>query len=90
MAQGTYLFIINANSFLDQECVDICEFLFGCLVIEGPEGVEIEMNEEGRPSGSAFVKLLTRNDVENALKYNKQMLGPRYVDIEEIHSEENG
>ena len=62
----------------------ICDFLFGCEVIEGPAGVKIEMNERGKPSGSAFVQVRTKTDVENAMKYNKRMLGKRYVDIEII------
>ena len=63
---------------------EICDFLIGCEVLEGPAGVKIEMNEWGKPSGSAFVQLRTKKDVENAMKCNKQMLGKRYVDIEMI------
>eukprot|EP00092_Neocalanus_flemingeri_P053993 GFUD01063567.1.p1 GENE.GFUD01063567.1~~GFUD01063567.1.p1 ORF type:complete len:464 (+),score=148.59 GFUD01063567.1:74-1465(+) len=61
---------------------EICEFLFGCEVSEGSAGVNIEMNEGGKPSGSALVQLKTKADLESALKYNKQVLGGRYVDVE--------
>eukprot|EP00092_Neocalanus_flemingeri_P047298 GFUD01053563.1.p1 GENE.GFUD01053563.1~~GFUD01053563.1.p1 ORF type:complete len:469 (+),score=158.15 GFUD01053563.1:85-1491(+) len=61
---------------------EICEFLFGCEVLGGSAGVNIEMNEGGKPSGSALVQLKTKADVESALKYNKQVLGGRYVDVE--------
>eukprot|EP00092_Neocalanus_flemingeri_P020535 GFUD01022248.1.p1 GENE.GFUD01022248.1~~GFUD01022248.1.p1 ORF type:complete len:466 (+),score=163.85 GFUD01022248.1:127-1524(+) len=61
---------------------EICEFLFGCEVLGGSAGVNIEMNEGGKPSGSALVNLKTKADLESALKYNKQVLGGRYVDVE--------
>jgi RNA recognition motif-containing protein len=38
----------------------ICDFLFGCEVVGGPAGVHIEMNERGKPSGSAIVHLQTK------------------------------
>ena len=63
---------------------EICDFLFGCEVLGGQSGVTIEMNERGKPSGSAIVHLITKTDVENALNYNKQKLGKRFVDIEKM------
>eukprot|EP00092_Neocalanus_flemingeri_P014179 GFUD01015298.1.p1 GENE.GFUD01015298.1~~GFUD01015298.1.p1 ORF type:complete len:531 (+),score=188.60 GFUD01015298.1:135-1727(+) len=69
-------------------CEQICDFLFGCEVVDGPGGVKIEMNERGQPSGSAFVQFKTNADAENALKYNKQKLGDRYVDMEKMTIED--
>ena len=66
----------------------ICDFLFGCEVIEGPAGVKIEMNERGKPSGSAFVQLKTKTDVENALKCNKKKLGTRHVYVEKMNNKD--
>eukprot|EP00092_Neocalanus_flemingeri_P010886 GFUD01011725.1.p1 GENE.GFUD01011725.1~~GFUD01011725.1.p1 ORF type:complete len:1379 (+),score=532.30 GFUD01011725.1:445-4137(+) len=63
---------------------NICDFLFGCDVVGGPEGVTIEMGERGIPSGYAFVLLETTADFETALKYNKQILGDRCVNIEKM------
>lgn len=59
----------------------ICDFLFGCEVVGGQAGVHIEMNESGKPSGSALVYLRTKTDVENALNFHKQKLGKRNVDV---------
>jgi len=59
----------------------ICDFLAGCQVDGGKEGVHIEMNERGKPSGSAFVQLKTDADVEKAMKFHKEKLGTRYVDV---------
>eukprot|EP00091_Calanus_sinicus_P013292 TRINITY_DN29556_c0_g1_i1.p1 TRINITY_DN29556_c0_g1~~TRINITY_DN29556_c0_g1_i1.p1 ORF type:complete len:107 (-),score=30.52 TRINITY_DN29556_c0_g1_i1:50-370(-) len=39
------------------------------------------MNERGKPSGTAIVQLKTYVDVENALKFHKQKLGLRHVDV---------
>ena len=68
----------------------ICDFLAGCQVDGGKEGVHIEMNERGKPSGSAFVQLKTDADVEKAMKFHKQKLGTRYVEVvsQEIKIEE--
>jgi len=59
-------------------------FLVGCEIVQGQAGVTIEMNDRGKPSGSAFVQLKTRKDVDMAMKYNKNTLGKRYVDIEDV------
>eukprot|EP00090_Calanus_glacialis_P040256 TRINITY_DN70178_c0_g1_i1.p1 TRINITY_DN70178_c0_g1~~TRINITY_DN70178_c0_g1_i1.p1 ORF type:complete len:409 (-),score=137.21 TRINITY_DN70178_c0_g1_i1:80-1306(-) len=59
----------------------ICHFLFGCEVVGGKNGVQIEMNERGKSSGTAIVQLKTEIDVENALKFHKQKLGTRHVDV---------
>ena len=65
----------------------ICNFLEDCKVVGGPAGVCIEMNERGKPSGSATVELETAADVEKAMKYyHKKMLGKRYVVIEKTAS----
>eukprot|EP00092_Neocalanus_flemingeri_P002021 GFUD01002158.1.p1 GENE.GFUD01002158.1~~GFUD01002158.1.p1 ORF type:complete len:537 (+),score=162.80 GFUD01002158.1:167-1612(+) len=66
----------------------ICNFLQGCAVVGGQAGVTIEMNERGKPSGTATVRLQSKTDFENALKYNKQNLGTRYVNVEKMKSQE--
>jgi len=70
------------NWALTQE--QIHGFLVGCEIVRGQAGVTIEMNDRGKPSGSAFVQLKTRKDVDMAMKYNKNTLGKRYVDIEDV------
>jgi len=55
----------------------IKEFLFGSAVI----GVSIEKGEDGRPNGDAIVYVNTFACVENAMKFQKQELGNRNIDI---------
>ena len=55
----------------------IREFLFGSAVI----GVSIEKGEHGRPNGDAIVYVNTFACVENAMKFQKQELGNRNIDI---------
>jgi hypothetical protein len=38
---------------------------------------------EGRPSGEAYVDMATEDDVERALKKDRQNMGKRYVEGEE-------
>lgn len=42
------------------------------------EEVIIGRNAEGRPSGEAFVRLATKDDVHQALKKNKEHMGKRW------------
>ncbi len=38
------------------------------------------MTREGRPSGEAYVEMATDDDVERALKKDRQNMGKRYVE----------
>jgi len=55
----------------------IKEFLFGSSVI----GTSIEKGDDGRPNGDAIVYVNTFACVENAMKFQKQELGNRNIDI---------
>jgi len=59
---------------------EIGSFLVDCKVAE----VVIIYNDRGRPSGDAVVKLLKEEDLENALKCNRNYLHNRFVVVEEI------
>ena len=59
---------------------EIRNFLFGSEVAE----VTIEMNERGKPSGDALVTLRSRADLDNALKFHKQEIGNRNINVREI------
>jgi len=59
--------------------VDIVEFLVDCEIV----GKVIRIvNEAGRVTGDAIVKMLNKEDVERALQYNRKYLGERYIIIE--------
>jgi len=60
---------------------DIKKFLHDCKV----KKVVIKKNEQGRPTGDAFVQLDSETDVEKAKSHNRKYLGSRFVIIEEIY-----
>ncbi|GMS96033.1 hypothetical protein PENTCL1PPCAC_18208 [Pristionchus entomophagus] len=63
---------------------DIKEFLSDVEV----EEVVFGRNAEGRPSGEAFVRLASKDDVKAALLKNKQHMGKRYVEVYDSKPEE--
>jgi len=60
---------------------DIKKFLHDCKV----KKVVIKKNEQGRPTGDAFVQLDSEGDVDKAKSHNREYLGKRFVIIEEIY-----
>ena len=40
------------------------------------------MTREGRPSGEAFIEMTCQEDVEKALKKDRENMGKRYVEGE--------
>lgn len=63
---------------------DITSFLYGSAVTRVQLGREAD-----RPSGDAIVVLRSQADVTNALKFHKQPLGGRNVDVTEFLQENN-
>lgn len=59
---------------------EIIEFFSGCTISHGRDGVFIVMTKEGRPSGEAFIELETEDDLEKALKRDRQYVGTRYIE----------
>ena len=43
--------------------------------------VYLTMNSEGRPSGEAYVEVCSESDLEEALKFNNNLMGQRYIEI---------
>ena len=58
---------------------DIAQFLSGVAI--RPMGVHMVYNHEDRPSGEAFVELMSEPDVDAALRYDKRNLGSRYIEV---------
>ncbi len=50
------------------------------ILFLGIEGIHLTMTREGRPSGEAYVEMATDDDVERALKKDRQNMGKRYVE----------
>ena len=44
------------------------------------ESVHLTVTREGRPSGEAYIELDTEDDLEEALKKDKENMGKRYVE----------
>ena len=49
------------------------------------ESVHLTVTREGRPSGEAYIELDTEEDLEEALKKDRESMGKRYVEGK-IHS----
>ncbi|CAH0724051.1 unnamed protein product, partial [Brenthis ino] len=60
---------------------DVLDFLSGVNVINGKEGVHLTEVHPGRPSGECFVEVQSQEDVEEALKKDKENMGKRYIEV---------
>jgi RNA recognition motif-containing protein len=59
--------------------VDVADF-FKDLNI-APHGIHLIFNQYNKPTGEAYVEFDTAEDVEEALKLHKQMMGDRYIEV---------
>ncbi|CAH0582802.1 unnamed protein product [Chrysodeixis includens] len=60
---------------------DVLDFLGPVNVVNGKEGVHLTEVRPGRPSGECFVEVESPQDVEEALKKDKDIMGKRYIEI---------
>jgi len=60
---------------------EVITFFSACTVTGGASGVHFTTNREGRPSGECFVELNTEEDVNEALKMDREEMGTRYVEV---------
>lgn len=67
---------------------EILRFFEGVKVRNGRAGVQITTGRNGRPSGEAFVEVEDEDDMENALKKNKEHLGHRYIEVFKVKRQE--
>ena len=62
---------------------DVRNLLGDCNVSQ----VHFIMNYQGKPTGDGLVKLTDKNEVPKALAHNRQMIGRRFVIIDESDEE---
>ncbi|KAI5635169.1 RNA recognition motif domain-containing protein [Phthorimaea operculella] len=60
---------------------DVLDFLSGVNVVGGKEGVHLTEVRPGRPSGECFVEVESQQDVDEALKKDKENMGKRYIEV---------
>uniref|UniRef100_A0A1B6D4H1 RRM domain-containing protein n=1 Tax=Clastoptera arizonana TaxID=38151 RepID=A0A1B6D4H1_9HEMI len=60
---------------------EIIKFFDKCNIKNGKAGVQMTMSREGRPSGEAYVEMETEEDVEQALKKDREHMGHRYIEV---------
>lgn len=71
---------VHNLSQIASELLTIDYFTEEANIKSGRAGVHITMSKEGRPSGEAFIELETIEDMEKALKKDKQHMGHRYIE----------
>lgn len=60
---------------------DVLAFFSGLEVLRGSAGVVFTWGRDGRPLGEAYVEFPSEAVQEEALKRDKEKMGPRYVEI---------
>lgn len=60
---------------------DVIDFLNGVKIVDGKAGVYLTEIRPGRPSGECFVEVESQEDVDLALKKDKENLGKRYIEV---------
>lgn len=59
----------------------VVEFFGGVEVVRGAEGVVFTRLPDGRPTGEAYVEFPTKEAQDEAMKRQKEKLGPRYIEL---------
>ncbi len=59
---------------------EILAFFDDSSIKDGVDGIHMTMTREGRPSGEAYIEMEGADDVEKALKKDRQHMGKRYVE----------
>ena len=71
---------------LDYNTLHVCgmyslvTIFVGCEITGNEAGVHLVLAANGRPSGEAFVELVSADDVKKALAKDKHHIGRRYID----------
>ena len=65
---------------------DIQKFFRDCRIKGGKSGVHMTTSREGRPSGEAFVEFEDEEDVEKACEHDRDHMGNRYIEGNDICS----
>uniref|UniRef100_A0A0B7ASE6 RRM domain-containing protein n=1 Tax=Arion vulgaris TaxID=1028688 RepID=A0A0B7ASE6_9EUPU len=67
---------------------EVLHFLRECEVAGEENGIHFTYSREGRPSGEAFVELVSEDDVSNALAQNNEHIGDRYIEVFRVNRSE--
>ena len=60
---------------------DVLAFFSGLEVLRGAAGIVFTWGRDGRPLGEAYVEFPSEEIQEEALKRDREKMGPRYVEI---------
>lgn len=58
---------------------DIADFFAGIQI--APYGITLTMDQDGRPSGDAYVEFTSAEEAEKAMKKHKEKIGHRYIEV---------
>jgi len=58
---------------------DIADFFVGIQI--APYGITLTMDQDGRPSGDAYVEFTSPDEAEKAMKKHKEKIGHRYIEV---------
>lgn len=58
---------------------EIENFFKGCNI--KPNGIHMTLSREGRPSGEAYVEMVSEEDFKKGLDKNNQHMGHRYIEV---------
>ena len=83
MAQEHHILRVRGLPFSCTE-TELIEFFSKCSV----QTVHFTKNREGRPSGDAYIVMNSLRDVKEGLKYDKAMMGQRYLEVFEARYSE--
>ena len=50
------------------------------ILFSGTDSINMVLTREGRPSGEAYIEMASEDDIEKALKKDRQNMGKRYVE----------
>lgn len=79
MGEGVTFRLSDAMAIVSCDS-DGAQLFAGCETHGGSAGIHLTQSREGRPSGEAFVEFASEDDVQMALKKNKDHLGNRYIE----------
>ncbi|KAE8749770.1 hypothetical protein FOCC_FOCC003509 [Frankliniella occidentalis] len=60
---------------------EIYNFFSDCNIKNGKLGIQMTLSREGRPSGEAYVEMMSEEDVEKACKRDRDHMGHRYIEV---------
>ncbi|KAF4521628.1 hypothetical protein B566_EDAN006670 [Ephemera danica] len=75
-------FVVKVRGLPWSTTVDeILKFFGDCNIKNGKLGIQMTMSREGRPSGEAYIEMESDDDIEKALKKDKEHMGHRYIEV---------